>query len=140
MNIVIDSNRVIAALIKSGTTREILFYREFNFVAPEFLKDEIEKHRGSILSKADLPSKEFEILLSFVFENITFIPRAEYQQFLSELITEISDPNDISYIGVALLTEAEGIWTHDPHFKQQQKMKVFTNIDLLKLSGMKRKE
>jgi len=33
MKIVIDSNRVIAALIKESTTREILFDKNFEFIA-----------------------------------------------------------------------------------------------------------
>ena len=39
MKIIIDSNRVIAALMKNSTTREILFNKNFEFFAPEYVKN-----------------------------------------------------------------------------------------------------
>ena len=49
MKIIIDCNRVIGALIKESTTREILFDRNFEFFAPEYIKSEIEKYRKEII-------------------------------------------------------------------------------------------
>ena len=34
MKIVVDANRIIAALIKSGTTRDILLSEDFDFASP----------------------------------------------------------------------------------------------------------
>ena len=61
-----------------------------------------------------------------------------------EIITSYNDsliPTDITLsikdrpiLAAAIATKAEAIWAHDPHFKQQKKVKVFTNIDLLELS------
>ena len=34
-----------------------------------------------------------------------------------------------------LVVQAEGLWSHDSHFLEQEKIKVFTNIDLLNFSG-----
>ena len=41
MKIVIDSNRVFASLLKDGTARKILYTDYFEFIAPEFIKEEI---------------------------------------------------------------------------------------------------
>ncbi len=43
MKVIIDSNRVIAALIKGSTTRGILFDKNFEFFAPEHIENEIHK-------------------------------------------------------------------------------------------------
>jgi len=43
MKLVIDSNRVMAGLIKDSGTRMIILNEEFEFVAPEFLLSEIDK-------------------------------------------------------------------------------------------------
>ena len=48
MKLVIDANRVIAALIKQSTTRELLLDMAFEFIAPDFLKTELERHREEI--------------------------------------------------------------------------------------------
>ena len=54
MIIVIDANRVIAALIKDSTTRKILFNEHFEFVAPDYLMSELLEHKEEIMIKADI--------------------------------------------------------------------------------------
>lgn len=66
---------------------------------------------------------------------ITILPRPEYANSEKQLEGEIKDPDDIAYLAAAIATKSEGIWTHDPHFKEQKKVRVFTNIDMLKISG-----
>lgn len=143
MKIVADTNRIIAALVKGGTTREgttreILFDKNFELFAPEHIKYEISKYKEEILNKTSIKEEEFELLHSLVFEQITIVPEAEYNKFIDELKNEIKDPNDIPYLAVGLLINAEGVWTHDPHFQKQKECKVFTNIDMLKIIGNKK--
>ena len=135
MKIVIDSNRVIASLIKEGTTREILFDKKFEFFAPEFIKSEIDKYKEDILNKSGLINEEFEVLLSLIFEYIKIIPELEYKYLLDDINLDIEDINDILYLAVCLFIYANGLWTHDSHFKEQNKCKVFTNIDMLNLGN-----
>ncbi|MBU0628159.1 MAG: hypothetical protein KKC75_03145 [Nanoarchaeota archaeon] len=132
MTIVIDSNRIVAALLKDNTTRNILFNNKFEFIAPEFVKTELNKHRQEFIEKAGISSKEFEVLLSLIFESVTLIPKEEYNDFIDGLKAEISDPKDIPYLACCIAANSEGIWSHDPHIKEQNKVKVFTNIDLLR--------
>ncbi|HLC60668.1 MAG TPA: PIN domain-containing protein [Candidatus Nanoarchaeia archaeon] len=134
MKVVIDSNRVIAALIKDSTTREILFDKNFDFAAPDYIKIEINTHKNMIIEKTSITENEFDILLSIVFERIDIIPQAEYDEFIVKFKNDIKDPNDVVYMAACAATKAEGIWTHDPHFIEQKKIKMFTNIDLIKLS------
>ena len=54
MKIVVDTNRIIAALIKDGTTRKILFHKGFEFVTPDFNLTEIYKHKLELLEKTFL--------------------------------------------------------------------------------------
>ena len=70
MKIVIDSNRVVASLLKDSTTREILFNRSFDFFAPEFIKEEILKYKIKFIKKSEITTNEFEILLSLLFEGL----------------------------------------------------------------------
>lgn len=132
MKIVIDSNRVFAALLKENTTRKILFCTEINFYAPDCITIELGKYKQEILKKLDLNEEEYEILLSLIFENITIVPIEEYSEFVRILEKMISDPKDIPYLALAISLQANGIWTHDPHFKEQTEVKIFTNIDLLR--------
>jgi predicted nucleic acid-binding protein len=67
-----------------------------------------------------------------IFEVVTLIPKVEYEHIINEMKSEISDPKDIPYLACCIATNSEGVWSHDPHIKEQKKVKVFTNIDMLK--------
>ncbi len=140
MKIIIDSNRVIASLIKDSTTRKIIFDGFFEFFAPEHIKNEIAEHREEIIKKIGINSNEFDILVSMIFENITIIPQTEYSQFIYSLKNEIKDLDDVPYLAVYKVVNAEGLWTHDIHFKEQKKFRIMTNSDLLKLANKVNKE
>jgi len=131
MRIVVDSNRVIAALIKESTTRETIFQKEFEFIAPDFIESEIDSHKNHIVESAGITDEGFEILLSLILENITLIPQTDYIGFFNELKKEIKDEKDIPYLAVCLAKGAKGVWTHDPHFLEQKRIKIFTNKDML---------
>nr|MBI4156662.1 PIN domain-containing protein [Candidatus Woesearchaeota archaeon] len=137
MKIVIDSNRVIAALIKDSKTRNIIFNSYFEFFAPEHILNEIEKYHEDILQKINVKQEEFDILLSLIFEHIKIVPKEEYNKLLTMFRMKIRDINDLPYLAVCLLIDADGIWTHDLDFKEQTKFKVLTNIDMLRLSKSK---
>lgn len=135
MKVLIDTNRIIAALIKNGTARIILFDESFEFVTPDYTIIEILNHKEELKRKTRLSSEEFDILLSMILEPITILPKCDYENFIEKCKNDISDPDDIPHLAACLAVKAEGIWAHDPHFLEQHKAKVFTNIDMLKLSG-----
>ena len=78
MKIVVDSNRIVAALIKDNTTRSILFNTSFNFIAPEFILQEINKYKTEFIRKAKLTSEEYGVILSLIFDKVKLIPKEEY--------------------------------------------------------------
>jgi len=135
MKITVDTNRVIAALVKDSTTRKIIFNGNFEFVTPDCTIAEIQEHKEELKVKTNLNDDEFNILLALVFENIAIIPKSDYKSYLDECKNDISDEDDIPVLAVAIATKAEAIWAHDPHFKEQKKVKVFTNIDLLNINA-----
>ena len=82
MRIVIDANRIIAALVKESTTRDILFDKNFEFLAPDYTITEIHNHEEELRAKTKLNHEEFEVLLSLIFERIKIIPQIEYNEFI----------------------------------------------------------
>ena len=134
MRIVVDANRVFAATIKDSTTRGILLNLFFEFVAPDFIITEIRKHQNRLMKIASITKDEFEFFLSLIFERITIIPESEYKKFSDLIKDEITDQKDIPYIAACLASGAHGVWTHDTDLLEQSKVKIFTNIDMLKLS------
>ncbi len=135
MKILIDTNRIIAALIRQNTTRDILLDENFEFVTPEYTITEIEEHKEELKKRTKLTGEELDILIDLFFEFIKIIPKSQYEDIIEECKTLISDPDDAPLLAACLAGSIECIWSHDPHFKEQQKVKVFTNIDMLRLSG-----
>lgn len=133
MRLVVDSNRLIASLLKDSTTRQILFSDMFEFIAPEFVKEEILKNKLEFMKKAKINSNEFGLLLSLIFDRVKIIPKNDYARFVDAFKDEISDANDIPYLACSEHIKAAGVWSHDKHFLKQKKVKIFTNKDLINL-------
>ena len=60
MKILVDTNRIVAALIKESTTRTILFDEKFEFMTPEFTLSEFNKHKNEIKEKTKLTDKDLK--------------------------------------------------------------------------------
>ena len=133
MRIVVDTNRIIAALVKDSTTRTILFDKSFEFMTSDYTITEIQEHKEELKAKTNSSDAEFDILLDITFEHIKIIPKSDYEDYIDKCKDDISDPDDVPILAAAVAIKAAGIWAHDPHFKKQKKVKVFTNMDLLKI-------
>ncbi len=133
MKILVDANRIIAALMKKSTTRDILLDEAFEFVTPDFTLSEIEEHRDELQQKANLKREEFDVLLALLFKRIILLPKSAYAHSIDECQEAIGDVDDVPYLAACLASKSLGIWSHDPHLLKQKRVCVFTNIDLLKL-------
>ena len=131
MRIVIDSNRVVASLLKDSTTRAILFNETFEFLAPEYVREDVVAHSAELMKKLKVRAKEFDALVAMVFDHITLVRSAEYNPLMRKLHHEISDIKDIPFLACCITTHSVGIWSHDPHMREQKRVKVLTNIDML---------
>lgn len=57
MRLIIDTNRIISALLKKGWTREIITSTNFDFYTVDYVMEELEKHKKYILKKAKMTEK-----------------------------------------------------------------------------------
>ena len=133
MKIIIDTNRIIASMIKGGISRAIILNQNFQFYSPEHTFTEIYKYEKEIIRKAKITHEEFEIILSLIFERIGITPQEEYKTYISQAKTLISDIGDVPFIAACLALKADGIWSDDKDFKKQNKIKIYTTTDMMKL-------
>lgn len=134
MRLIINTNRVIAALIKDSICRKIIMSRKFELVTPGFTVSEIKKHKPEILGKAKISDAEFNKLLSILFNKIyiaddKLIKKREKQ---ARKIMDHIDPDDSPFISLALSVQNDGIWSDDRHFTEQDKIKVYQTAVLLR--------
>ena len=135
MNIVIDTNIFISALIKDGITRKIILDFDYNLLLPEFAFEEIKEHKSEILKKSNLSEREFNILFLRLLKYIKIIPASmiyRYRGEASEIIGKI-DREDIQFIATALAFNCP-IWSNDNHFQKQKRIKIFKTKEILDLS------
>ena len=127
MKIVIDTNILMAGLIKGSTVREILISKNTEFFLPEHAIEEIKKYKKELCEKAGYTEEEFDRLFSYLLENIKIIPKTEIKLYMkkAENIMKEIDINDSSFIATCLAISADGILSFDKHFKKQKKIKVF---------------
>lgn len=135
MKIVIDTNILIAALIKDSTSRDLLLHSSsLEFYAPRFSLEEVKKHQSFLIKKAKVNEQEFEVLLLLFIKKIVFLEDELIRTKLQDAIEIIGkiDEKDSPFIAAALITKAV-IWSNDAHFKKQNKVKTYTTKELLEL-------
>ena len=127
MNIVVDTNIFISALINEGITRSVILTSGFNFLFPEFEFEEIFNHKLEILDKSGLNEEEFNVLLLGLLRKVKIIRTEKvvgYHSKAKKIIGHI-DKDDVMFIATALAFGC-GIWSDDKHFKMQKKVGVYT--------------
>jgi len=135
LSIVVDSNIIFAGLIRNSSTRAILASTDIEFVVPEWVHSELREHIGELAEKAGVPEKEMERYVEQIFQIVHTMPMEEYKDSLAEALEIMSetDPDDAPFLAVAIATGADAIWTNDAHFLEQQRVKVVSTRDMMKM-------
>ncbi len=135
MKLVVDTNRLIAALVKDSYSRRVLFSDRFDFYTIDLSRNEIGKYQEELLSKSRLTLSQFNNLIDWLFDYLTVIDVESVNKFMTPagVVMDSIDPNDSPFIAAALAIKADGIWTHDPHFDHQTLVKIIRTNDLAAL-------
>lgn len=132
MRLVLDNN-ILFTLIKPDSVSSYLFASvNCEFIAPDFIKEELDKYKKECMSKSKLSEHEFEIRKRNIEKSIRFFEESEYENFLVKAVNNLGDPKDSPYLALALATESK-IWSNDQHLKHQSLVKVFKTKDMIKL-------
>jgi len=107
MKVVVDVNVILSSLVKKGDSFEVFalnsLFNRFDFVAPEFLLVELEKHKERIFTVSDLSREIFETTLKMVIEQITLVSESEFSRYIPESKKLVSEHlKDIQYVALAL--------------------------------------
>ena len=131
MRIILDTNILVAALIRNSITRKILLHPELEFLVSEFIFEEVEKHHEEICHKSGLDANSFMLLLDLLKERFVFVPDEEIKHKPdAKKIMEHIDVKDSIFIALALSTDNEGIWSEDKHFEKQKTVRIWKTQEL----------
>jgi len=127
MKIVIDTNVIMAGLLKESDVRGLLASKKIDFFIPFYAVSEIRKYERYLLKKSKYNKEDFEFLFNSLLENIKIIPIEWIKPYIkkADLIMKDIDLNDSIFIATCFAINADGIWSFDKHFRKQNKVKVF---------------
>ncbi|MEK6857306.1 MAG: PIN domain-containing protein [Nanoarchaeota archaeon] len=134
MKILIDTNIIIAALIKNNKAREVILSGKFEFVSPEFVLEEVNKYKKYICDKAKISSEVLDLVVNIIFEKITLVPKEEYDEFIEESREIMErDVKDIPYVACYFAMNCNYLWTNDLDFTGKKELKLISIKELLEL-------
>jgi len=134
MNLIIDTNIFISALIKEGLVRGLIVHSPFNLFIPEQELIEIKRYEKLISEKSGKSIGEIRDLIRKLLRYVSII-RNEFLLYYNnqaESIMEKIDNDDVIFIAAALALNCP-IWSEDKHFQKQKEIKIFNTNDILKM-------
>ena len=133
MKIVIDTNVLMAGLLRDSTVRAILILSDSKFILPEYSISEIKKHEIYLLEKSGYSKEDFKRIMNLLLEKIEVIDKERINPYMKQAdeIMKHIDIDDSPFIATALAENADGIWSFDDDFKKQKVIKVFEIKDFL---------
>ena len=129
---IIDNNIMFSLMKPGSSASEIFELRQFKFVAPEFIKSELDEHEGECMKKSGLTKQEFGARRADVEEKIEFVSVEAYKKFLKRAVKAVDDPDDAPYVALALALGAP-IWSNDTGLKKQPLVDIFTTKELIEI-------
>ncbi len=136
MEITIDANIIFACLIKDSDTRKLFFSPEVELYAPTFMLVELKKYFPVIKKKSGLNDHDFSDLVTRILVQIDIINDAELKPFIPAASSLINDKKDWLYLACALYKNTS-IWSNDKEFKNQNRIKILTTLEMIDKFGIK---
>ncbi|MBI2106260.1 hypothetical protein HYT56_05510 [Candidatus Woesearchaeota archaeon] len=135
MEVVVDVNVIFSSLLTKGDSSKVFelnfIFNKFDFVAPEFLLIELEKHKEEFFNRSRLSGEEFDEFLEFILEQITLIPKSEFSGSLPKAKKLASKHlKDVQYIALALELKCP-IFSGDKSLKE-----LSDNVEVLNPKGL----
>lgn len=115
MEVVIDTNKILSAILTSGKVRKIIVFSPLNFMAPKYLLIEVLKHKHRLCKRFKIPLEIFDYIANeLICPRIKLIDEEFYKDCVPEAfeISKRFDEWDTPFIALALKLNVP-IWTND---------------------------
>lgn len=133
MKLVVDANIVFSTMLRSdGAVGDVFFNANtpLELYAPEFLREEIQKHRSKLVKLSKQPKEVIEIVELLTLTRITFLNEAlistiswaKARDFMSGL-----DDDDSIYVALSIQLKVP-LWTGDKRLSKGLTKKGFAQI------------
>ena len=133
MKLIVNTNRIIAALVKDSISRKIINHLNAELITINFSQEEINEHKKELMDKSKLNEEQLNLILNKLKEKLIMLEEKLILTKINEAkeIMDAVDQDDSYFIAAALATNSD-IWSDDKHFEKQNKIKIWKTIDLIK--------
>jgi len=132
MQLVADTNIVVAALLRKGDTRSFLFSKKVELFSPDRIGIEILNHKEEFLKKASMNESQFRQALELLLEEVSIIPVEEYSSLNQKALSLCPKGHEDDWPFFALSLKLScPLWSNDSALKNQSTIKVYSTTDLL---------
>lgn len=131
--IIVDANVIVSALLRNAETRKILLSQKApKFLAPEFLKEELNKYLPDFSARLKVKEEELEKSLTELIElaKIEILPQKEYARQMQKALQASPDKNDAHYFAIAMEFNSP-LWSQDKKLKKQSIVKTYSTAELI---------
>lgn len=135
MELVVDANVLVAAFLRSATTRELLLDKRLLLSSPEWSLIETERVLATPQFRrrlGGLTTAEVGSVLRQITSNIRIISAVAYQRLLADAERLTPDPADTPYLALALHLGVL-LWSNDAALTQQHAVSVYTTHEVLEV-------
>lgn len=132
MRIVLDTNILIAGLLRDAVTRRILLHPGMSFVVPEHALAETERHLPEVAQRMRVPVAQAHVALGMLLERVEVVPQGVYAHAVkdAEDLLRGRDLDDAPFLALALALGLP-LWTRDKDLHGQPHVTILTTRDLL---------
>ena len=129
--IIVDTNILIAAIIRDSTVRRLLF-SDYEFIAPYVIMQELEEHESEVKRKSRLDDDAYDRIRSLIISKIRIISLPMLFPYVeeAECIMHAIDPDDAMFVACALAYPGSSIWSDDPDLKEQKMVPVLDTKEM----------
>ena len=136
MRLVVDTN-ILVSFFRPNPVNEVLSRSEslnLQLFSPEYALEELKKNKQDVLKYSKLNSKQFNERLAELLTFIKTISKGSFEEFEQEAKQLSPHDKDIPIFALALKLNC-AIWSNEPAFKEQSKIDVLSNRDMIELVG-----
>ena len=134
MNVIVDTNVLISAIIRDSMTRELIVRVQQPLFVPYLVLDELKKHERYIVKKSSLTESAYVAILRTLLSYVEIVPSKAILPYKKQALAIIKENNldmdDVLFLATTLALNGI-LWSNDKALKKQNKVKVVDTKEFL---------
>lgn len=132
MQLVVDTNVLISALLARSKTFELILLGNLELFVPEYSLGEIEKHKDELRKRMEVSEQEFSVALNLILSHVTVVNHQNYKDFEAHAKKICPDQMDFPFFALALAMKIP-LWTNEVRLKNQKEIVVYNTKEIVQV-------